>query len=499
MVLFHCRRQTNMINMAATLLLIQNPDSEHHELISHFNSLHYNLRTTEDVSSAIQLIDDNGVRPSAILVDIPDLSEEQMDMLESIGETLGIHEWVFLTYDLSPELSERLEELSYQSLKQPCSEKRVEVTVKKAIRSVMVRRRLAEYSANNLKKSSFDSIVGKSKVVLEHKKALKELSNVPMSTLMINGETGSGKGHAAGILHSNGLRKDHAFIEMNCAALPRDLVESQLFGHEAGAFTGAKGRHRGLLEQADNGTLFLDEIGEMPLDVQAKLLKAIEEQRFRRVGGEHLITVDVQIFAASNQNLEKMVVEGDFRQDLYHRLNVFQIEVPALREYKSDLIELVPLIIADLNAKSGKKVGVISDQAWRDLMDYEWPGNIRELRNALERGVLLAQNDTLNTSWLKLNNNLLVDQLDAGVVVDQAAVERRPDNVAQLNVVKSNQLSFTLDGKTSLEDMDRKIIETALKVSQQNISKAADLIGATRETLRYRIQKYELDVGADSA
>jgi DNA-binding NtrC family response regulator len=178
---------------------------------------------------------------------------------------------------------------------------------------------------------------------------------------------------------------------------------------------------------------------------------------------------------------------------------VFQIEVPALREYKSDLIELVPLIIADLNAKSGKKVGVISDQAWRDLMDYEWPGNIRELRNALERGVLLAQNDTLNTSWLKLNNNLLVDQLDAGVVVDQAAVERRPDNVAQLNVVKSNQLSFTLDGKTSLEDMDRKIIETALKVSQQNISKAADLIGATRETLRYRIQKYELDVGADSA
>jgi two-component system response regulator AtoC len=132
-------------------------------------------------------------------------------------------------------------------------------------------------------------------------------------------------------------------------------------------------------------------------------------------------------------------------------------------------------------------------------MDYEWPGNIRELRNALERGVLLAQDDTLNTSWLKLNNNLLVDQLDAGVVVDQAAVERRPDNVAQLNVVKSNQLSFTLDGKTSLEDMDRKIIETALKVSQQNISKAADLIGATRETLRYRIQKYELDVGADSA
>lgn len=492
------RTSHQMTNMAATLLVIQNPNSSHGELISHFESLHYNLRTCVDVDSAIQVIDDHGFKPSAILVDIPKITETQVHMLEGIEESLGIHEWVFLTYNLRQDLAERLEEMSYRSIKQPCSLKRIEIAVKKAIRSAVVRRRLSEYSSTNLSKRSFDSIVGQSDVIKEHKRVLSELVSVPMSTLMINGETGTGKGHAAHIMHSNGLRQQEAFIEMNCAALPRELVESQLFGHEAGSFTGAKGRHRGLLEQADNGTLFLDEIGEMPVDVQAKLLKAIEEQSFRRVGGEHEVSVDVQIFAASNQNLEKMVVDGDFREDLYHRLNVFEISVPALREYKTDLLELVPRIVAEFNAQFGKKVTIISDQAWAELLDYDWPGNIRELRNALERGVLLSDGEAFNVDWLKLNNKLLENQLDNSVKKDNVAKELRPDNVAQLNVVNSNQVSFALDGTISLEDMDRRIIETALNVSQHNISKAADLIGATRETLRYRIQKYELDVGSES-
>lgn len=483
--------------MAATLLLIQNPDSNHSELVSHFESLDFHLRYTEDVSSAIKLIDDHGLKPSAILVDIPDISVKQMDMLESIEESLGIHEWVFLTYDLELPIAERLEELSYRSLKQPTTEKRVEIAVKKAIRSTMTRRRLAEHASNTLKKNCFESIVGKSRVIVEHRRILKELSQIPISTLMIKGETGTGKGHAAGILHSNGLRQDYSFIEMNCAALPSELVESQLFGHEAGAFTGAKGRHRGLLEQADNGTLFLDEIGEMPLEVQAKLLKAIEEQVFRRVGGEHEISVDVQIFAASNQDLQQMVVDGQFREDLYHRLNVFEIEVPALRDYKSDLLELVPQTVSDFNAKSGKKVKTIPDQAWSMMMDYDWPGNVRELRNAVERAVLLSKDEELNSNWLNLNNSLLENNLErtdqqpeSSQLIDESS------NVSRLNVVRSNEISFVLDGTLSLEEMDRKIIECALQISQHNISKAAELLGATRETVRYRIQKYELDVGA---
>lgn len=494
--------------MTNTLLFIQNPSSENKKLPMHLESLHYNLRRTNDVASAISLIDDSGLKPSAIVVDIPDISEQQVAMLESIEESLGIHEWVFLTYDLREDLADRLEEMAYRSIQQPCTNKRVETAIKKAIRSTIVRRRLHQYSESSLKKRSFDSIVGNSEAIQQHRQMLEQLSKVPLSTLMIKGETGTGKGHAAGVLHSNGLRKDFAFVEMNCAAMPKELVESQLFGHESGAFTGAKGRHRGLLEQADKGTLFLDEIGDMPLDVQAKLLKAIEEQSFRRVGGEHEINVDVQIFAASNRNLQQMAAGGEFREDLYHRLNVFEITAPPLREYKTDLLELVPALMAKYNAQSGKKVSTITDKAWREMIDYDWPGNVRELRNALERSVLLAQDDTLNTSWLNLNNTLLEKNLkNTQTYKDEGLTDIHPEaeNVTSMETLNSapelnskfnsdpQQISFIIDGETSLEHMDRQIIKRALALTEQNTSKAAELLGTTRETLRYRIQKYGLD------
>ncbi|NNC99491.1 MAG: sigma-54-dependent Fis family transcriptional regulator [Gammaproteobacteria bacterium] len=485
--------------MSATLLLIQNPDSANTELVRHFESLHYYLRHTEDVASAIKLIDDHGLKPSAILVDIPNIDETQMSLLESIGESLGIHEWVFLTYDLASPLADRLEKLSYRRLKQPCSVMHVEMAIKKAMRSTIVRRRMAELASNNATKNSFASIVGKSDVITEHRRILKELSQVPISTLMILGETGTGKGHAARLLHRNGIRKEYPFVEMNCAAMPSELVESQLFGHEAGAFTGAKGRHRGLLEQADNGTLFLDEIGEMPIEVQSKLLKAIEEQVFRRVGGKFEIRVDVQIFAASNRDMQKMVVDGKLREDLYHRLNVFEIEVPPLRAYKTDLLDLVPIIVTEFNLKSGKKVQIIPDDAWSMMMEYDWPGNVRELRNAIERAVLLSKNDRLNASRLNLKNTLLEDRLDD--VDDAEDVIEGQELLSEdvpIDAVQTNQVSFTLDGKLTLNEMDRQIIERALHITQQNISRAAELLGVTRETIRYRVQKYELDLERDS-
>lgn len=486
--------------MASTLLFIQDEHSVIKELLPYLEDQPFKVQHAASVEEALQLIDDHGYQPDAILVDVEDLNETQIQQLEEIEDTLGIHEWVFLDRELAEDLADRIDELSFRSLRAPYSPKRISVTVQKAMRSTRVRRRLAEYSASTLKKSSFDSIVGQSEAIKEHRRVLEELSQVPMSTLMIHGETGSGKGHSAGILHSNGLRQDFAFIEMNCAAIPQELVESQLFGHEAGSFTGAKGRHRGLLEQANNGTLFLDEIGEMPLEVQAKLLKAIEEQSFRRVGGEHEISVDVQIFAASNQDLQQMVVDGEFREDLYHRLNVFEIEVPPLREYKSDLTELVPLLVSEYSAKSGKKVTSIPDEAWSELLTYNWPGNVRELRNAIERSVLLSRDGELNANWLNLNNTLLEEQLEEpDETPESTEPELQGDNVTALNVVQNDILTFKLDGNTTLEEMDRQIIEKALQITQNNITKAAQLIGATRETLRYRIQKYELEVGAESA
>jgi transcriptional regulator with PAS, ATPase and Fis domain len=259
-------------------------------------------------------------------------------------------------------------------------------------------------------------------------------------------------------------------VELNCAALPRELLESELFGHEAGAFTGAAGRHRGLLEQASGGTLFLDEIGEMALDLQAKLLKAIEDRKVRRLGGEKEIAVDVQVIAASHRDLDKMVQEGDFRADLFHRLSVFRFTLPPLRESKEDLDDLVPLFVAEFNAKSGKQVAVIPDEVWSKLRAHHWPGNVRELRNVIERCVLFADGPVLPSLWLQL-----------------------PGQVSPVSVnVESDGIFLPLDGSMALDDMDCHIIKIALERAGHNLAAAARALGTTRETLRYRVRKYGL-------
>jgi transcriptional regulator with PAS, ATPase and Fis domain len=248
-------------------------------------------------------------------------------------------------------------------------------------------------------------------------------------------------------------------------------LESELFGHEPGAFTGASSRHRGLLEQADGGTLFMDEIGEMPLDLQAKLLKVIEDHKVRRLGGEKEINVNVQIIAASNCDLEKMAQEGSFRADLYHRLSVFRLILPPLREAVEDLDELVPLFVAEYNAKAGRQVRHIPDEVWHKLKAHDWRGNVRELRNVIERCVLFADGDTFPIQWLQLPR--------------QATLEKAESD--------SNAIYLPLDGSMALDDMDKFIIKTALERADNNLTAAARALGATRETLRYRVKKYNLN------
>jgi transcriptional regulator with PAS, ATPase and Fis domain len=300
---------------------------------------------------------------------------------------------------------------------------------------------------------------------------LQKLIQVPFSALTLGGETGTGKGLVARILHHAGLRADGPLVEINCAALPRELLESELFGHEAGAFTGAKGRRRGLMEQAHSGTLFLDEIGEMNLDLQAKLLKAIEDKVIRRLGGDREIQVDVQIIAATNRDLEAGVREGTFRGDLYHRLNVFRLELPPLRVRLDDLDDLLPPLVAEYNSKAGKRVKVLPAEVWTRLRRHSWPGNVRELRNLVERCVLFAESEVFPVEWLQLGAAAL------SAAAPPAAGER---------------LEIPLDGSMSLDDIDRYVIQMVLERHQFNVTATARLLGTTRETLRYRIDKYGL-------
>jgi transcriptional regulator with PAS, ATPase and Fis domain len=301
------------------------------------------------------------------------------------------------------------------------------------------------------------------------------LAKVPLTSLVLAGETGTGKGLAARILHHNGVRGSGPLVEVNCAALPRDLLESELFGHEAGAFTGARGRHRGLFEQAYGGTLFLDEVSELPLGLQAKLLKAVEDHRIRRVGGEEEIEVDVQVFAASNRDLLETVKSREFRQDLYHRLSVFSLELPPLRQRLGDLQDLVPAFVAEFSALSGKSVSQIPDAAWERFRAYSWPGNVRELRNVLERSVLLSNTTALPLKWLQLP-------------------KEKEEAPATFREGEEEAMHFPLDGSVSLDEMETQVIREALKRSRLNVTAAARLLGVTRQTLRYRIEKHGIEM-----
>jgi transcriptional regulator with PAS, ATPase and Fis domain len=296
-----------------------------------------------------------------------------------------------------------------------------------------------------------------------------------MTALVIGGETGTGKGLVARVLHYSGERGKGPLVEVNCAAIPDDLLESELFGHEAGAFTGAKGRHRGMIEQAHGGTLLLDEISELGPGLQAKLLKAVEDQRIRHLGGEKEIAVDVQFLAASNRDLDARVREGVFREDLYHRLSVFRLDLPALRDRLEDLDELVPIFIDEFNAKAAKRVSNVPASVWTKLRGYDWPGNIRELRNVIERCVMLASDEVFPEEWLQLSQN------------STQITSTLPETG------DPNRIVVPVDGSMSLDEVESLMIRRALQASDSNVAATARMLDITRQTLRYRIEKYRLN------
>jgi DNA-binding NtrC family response regulator len=402
-----------------------------------------------------------------------------LDLLEKLRLQGISGEWILLTgYGGVPDSVRALRLGAFDFLEKPCEQERLDLVVTGAARSARAQRRLQDEAAAKSQQYALQAFVGRSAAARWVREMLGKLIQVPFSALIISGETGTGKGLAAHILHHGGPRSDGPLVEVNCAALPRELLESELFGHEAGAFTGAKGRRRGLLEQANGGTLFLDEISEMDIDLQAKLLKAIEDRTIRRLGGEQTIRVDLQILAATNRNLITLVEQGGFRSDLYHRLNVFRVELPPLRERKEDLEDLVPLFVVEYNAKAGRRVKIIPSAVWQRLQAHDWPGNIRELRNIVERCVLFADNDVFPIQWLQIAE-------PAGKIASEKPAAGGAN-------VEGDWISIPLDGSMALEDMDRFIIKTTLERHGYNVTATARALGSPRETLRYRIQKYGL-------
>ena len=453
-----------------TLLIIEDERLLGSELSLHYRSKGWEVVWVSTLNEARQLLLKKIFDPLLILSDMNLPDGNALDFMEEVKKKVGYAEWLFLTaYGSVPDSVRALRLGAYDFLEKPCDLERLDLVLSSATRSATIQRRLIEQTYQEHKRYTPEAYVGHSPQAQQIRQLLIRLTKVPFSTLIIGGETGTGKGLTARILHYGGARALQPLIEVNCAALPRELLESELFGHEQGAFTGATARHRGLLEQADGGTLFMDEIGEMPLDLQSKLLKVIEDKKVRRLGAEKEISVDVQIIAASNCDLEKMAHEGSFRADLYHRLSVFQIVLPPLREVINDLDELVPLIVAEYNIKAGRHVKNIPKEVWQKLKAHHWTGNVRELRNVIERCVLFSDSDIFPIQWLQLSK-----QSSEKIDIDLPYIQ------------------LPLDGSMALDDMDKFIIKTALERANHNLTAAARDLGTTRETLRYRVRKYNL-------
>jgi DNA-binding NtrC family response regulator len=458
------------------MLIVEDETLFGSELQRHYRRQGWEPVWAKDIAEARRFLLEEALEPLVVICDMNLTDGNGLDLLEQVRQLQSSGEWIFLTgYGGVSDSVRALRLGAYDFLTKPCDQGRLDVVIAGAARSARAQRRIKDETTALTQQFSNASFLGHSPLAKQVQQMLGKLSEVPFSALIITGETGTGKGLAARVLHHSGARCGQPLVEINCAALPRELLESELFGHEAGAFTGAKGRRRGLMEQADGGTLFLDEIGEMDLELQAKLLKAIEEHKLRRLGGDREIPVDIQVIAATNQDLRKRADVGEFRMDLYHRLSVFQLELPPLRKRKEDLRDLVPMFIADYNAKAGKKVSRVPPAAWQSLEQHDWPGNVRELRNVVERCVLFSTDAEFPTQWLQLH---------------PTSAQTDSPSAAEL---QGDRICLPLDGSMALDDMDRHIIQTALERQHYNVTATARALGTTRETLRYRISKYGLE------
>src|SRR6185369_8630182 len=317
---------------------------------------------------------------------------------------------------------------------------------------------------------NFGEIVGKSESL---QRALQKTEQVaPLNTtVLILGETGTGKVLLAHAIHNNSPRQNRTLVKVNCAALPAPLIESELFGHEKGAFTGADVLRRGRFEIADGGTLFLDEVGELPLELQPKLLRVLEEGEFERVGGSRTVNVDVRLIAATNRNLAEEVANGTFRSDLYYRLSVFPITMPPLRERVDDIPMLVMHLVEQISSKLGKEVVTVPQNAMAVLQNYDWPGNVRELRNVIERAVIITQGPKLR----------IIDSLDL------LSLEPSPAPIQQ----KSSENNKGTEEDTLEQNEYRLIVRTLKKVHWrvEGPGGAAELLGLNASTLRSKMKK----------
>ena len=366
---------------------------------------------------------------------------------------------------------EAVKEGVYDYISKPFDIQELLQTVSCALEASRLREVVAWQRGHALKGCTTADVVAESPAMKQVMHIIQRIASSEAGTVLLLGESGVGKGLIARVLHHEGNSAAEAFMNIACTSLPEQLLESELFGHEKGAFTDAKVQKRGLIELADKGTVFLDEIGEVPLGLQVKLLGFLEDRLFRRVGGVRDIQVSARVIAATNKDLEREVTEGRFRSDLFYRLKVIPITIPPLRRRREDLPALTEMLIRHFNSEFGKSVRGVDEEASRAMAAYPWPGNVRELRNALERAVLLGEGEVLSVWDL-------------------------PPEISETSTVSgcggvSGILELPEEGLV-LEELERDLVCQALRLARGNRARAARLLGMNRDQMRYRVKKFEL-------
>ncbi len=455
-----------MMNKQNTVLVVDDDSAHRTMLRTLIGGWEYAVSEADDGSTAVEKIKETAF--DLVLMDVRMVKVSGLEALATIKAVNPAIPVIIMTAYSSVETAVKaLKQGAHDYLTKPLDFDKLRLTIERA----MEHTRLKE--ENRLLRETlgqqFDSqnIIGRSPAML---KLLETVSQVAPSeaTVLISGESGTGKELIAGALHFNSLRKGGPFVKINCAAITETLLESELFGHEKGAFTGADRRKEGRFSQAHGGTLLLDEVSEMSLMMQVKLLRALQEREFNRVGGEATIQVDVRVIAATNKDLMEQINDGAFREDLYYRLNVVELEVPPLSHRKEDIPLLAQHFLETFVAKNRKEIKGFTPKAMDNLIRYDWPGNVRELMNAVERGVVLARTDYLDvTDFSFMQNSMLQTDRDSA---DSAAL--------------------SVNGDVPLEEIEKAAILSTLQAAGGNKSEAARRLGITRKTLHKKLKAY---------
>jgi DNA-binding NtrC family response regulator len=369
---------------------------------------------------------------------------------------------------------------AYDFISKPIRLGELQVTIRNGIEAGTLRREVRYLRRHQEKRLSFDQIVGTSRSMNEMITLARKISASEAPSVLLIGESGTGKDVVAKAIHYGSPRADQPFVAINCAAIPGTLIESELFGHEKGAFTDARARKEGLFEQAQGGTFFLDEIFSLELGLQAKLLRVLEEGTFRRVGGLKDLPLDVRIIAASNRDLRLESEAGRFRLDLYYRLSVIEIDLPPLRDRGEDVLLLANHYVAHFNERLKKRIRNLTPEVEDVFRRYHWPGNVRELRNVIERLMILEDSDSITATWLPRD---LMKR-------DQAVTAPTFASAAQTTAVPPPSLRLP-DGGIDLEQLELELVRQALERSGGNQTRASELLGISRDQLRYRLKKIE--------